>query len=213
MLGRHATQADLPQRQPPFAVGRRRQIGVPFGVPTFLFRGLWLRAANGIYWRRGARRAGTALVDWDRYFYPLDGLAHWNRAYGRKGFVQFQCALPEAQALAGLTQIMGAISEARVGSVVSVLKKFGPGGMGISFPMAGLTLAMDFPVAPSTMALLDRLDAVTLAHGGRFYLAKDARMAPETAHADPRMATWAARRDALGLRAAFRSVQSERLNL
>ncbi len=212
LLGRHAVPADLPSRRAPLETRHKRKLTVPFGVP-FLFRGLWLRALNGIFWRRGAKRAGHTLVDWDSYFYPLDGLQHWNRLYGRRGFVQFQCALPPDRAAKGLKALMDAIAAAQTGSVLSVLKRFGPQSGPMSFPMPGYTLALDFPVNDRSLALMDDLDAITLAHGGRFYLAKDARMRAETAQADPRALSFAEMRARTGLAGHFTSLQSERLGL
>jgi FAD/FMN-containing dehydrogenase len=40
--------------------------------------------------------------------------------------------------------------------------------------MRGYTLALDLPRKPDTKALLARLERITLDHGGRIYLAKDA---------------------------------------
>jgi FAD/FMN-containing dehydrogenase len=213
LLGRHATPADLPFGWHPFNVKRKRKLPVPFGAPPFVFRGLWLRALNGIYWRRGARRAGHALVDWDSYFYPLDALADWNRLYGREGFVQFQCALPDDTSAAGLAALMQAIAAAQTGSVLSVLKRFGPQSGPFSFPMPGYTLALDFPASDRSLALMRQLDDITLAHGGRFYLAKDARMPEAVAKADPRADAFAAMRKQSGLSEQFTSLQSERLGL
>lgn len=65
---------------------------------------------------------------------------------------------------------------------MSVLKTFGEResiGM-MSFPMPGVTLALDFPNrGEQTHKLFDRLDAIVAAAGGRLYVAKDARMPRE----------------------------------
>ncbi|WP_461425284.1 FAD-binding oxidoreductase [Gymnodinialimonas sp.] len=213
LLGDHAPPDALPRYQEPLEVKRKRKLPVPFGVPPFLFRGLWLRALNSIYWRRGAKRAGHKLVDWDSYFYPLDALANWNRLYGRNGFLQFQCALPMDTAGDGLTALMDEIAASQSGSVLSVLKRFGPQSGPFSFPMAGYTLALDFPANERSLALMERLDAITLAHNGRFYLAKDARMPEAVAKADTRAEAFAAMRAQAGLTDRFHSVQSQRLGL
>ncbi|MEX3014763.1 FAD-dependent oxidoreductase [Gymnodinialimonas hymeniacidonis] len=213
LLGRHATLEDLPSRWRPFDVRQKRKLPVPFGAPPFLFRGLWLRALTGIYWRRGAKRAGHALVDWDSYFYPLDALSNWNRLYGRNGFLQFQCALPEEASAAGLAELMDTIAASQTGSVLSVLKRFGSQSGHFSFPMPGYTLALDFPASERSLELMSRLDEITLAHGGRFYLAKDARMPEAVAKADPRAKAYAAMRKQAGLTDRFTSMQSERLGL
>lgn len=213
LLGDHASPDALRKRQDPLEVKRGGKLPVPFGAPPFVFRGLWLRALNGIYWRRGAKRAGHKIVDWDSYFYPLDALKNWNRLYGRKGFLQFQCALPMDTATEGLTALMTEIAASRSGSVLSVLKRFGPQSGPFSFPMSGYTLALDFPANERSLALMKRLDTITLAHKGRFYLAKDARMPEAVAKADARAEAFAAMRVQAGLTAQFTSVQSERLGL
>jgi FAD/FMN-containing dehydrogenase len=173
----------------------------------------WSVAAfNELYWRRA--KPGEALVDYDGYFYPLDALLEWNRIYGRAGFVQYQCVLPTAASEAGLTALLTRISQAGAGSFLSVLKMFGPQDGVLSFPMAGFTLALDFPANAKTFALLDELDAVVADHGGRLYLAKDARMGADFFQKSyPRLDEFRALRARLDPGGKFWSVQSKRLGI
>jgi hypothetical protein len=216
MLGEHAVQDELPAslRARPFDAGRRRKLSVPFDAPPGILNGMTVRLFNHLYYRIGCRRAGEALVDWNSYFYPLDAILGWNRIYGRKGFMQFQCVLPPEQARTGLAALLEATSTAGHGSFLAVLKRFGSQESAFSFPMAGYTLALDFPVSAKALALMDKLDRITLEHGGRFYLAKDSRMKPETLKsADARTGAFIEMRRAAGRQTAFRSEQSERLGL
>jgi len=212
MLGEHATRAEIGARPP--VPPARRAPGVPLDAPGWLLNRLTVRAFNAAYYHWGAWRAGEGLVDWDAFFYPLDAVAGWNRIYGRRGFVQFQCALPAEAARDGLHALLAAIGASGEGSFLAVLKRFGAGRGGLSFPAEGVTLALDFRATPRALALLDRLDAIALDHGGRFYLAKDARMSAETfARAEPRLEGFRAARMRWGAAGRFASAQSERLGL
>ncbi|MDF2234594.1 FAD-binding oxidoreductase [Albimonas sp. CAU 1670] len=149
-------------------------------VPGFALNLLTMRAFNALYWAGGGRaeRAGPAYVDWGKCFHPLDAVLGWNRIYGRRGFVQFQCALPPETARAGLRAMLETTSAAGQGSFLAVLKALGPGreGATLSFPRRGWTLALDFPATPRAFFVIERLHRLTAEHGGRIYLAKDARM-------------------------------------
>ncbi len=216
MLGEHASAAELPKkhRRSPLVTPKKRKITLPIDLPGFALNSLTVGAFNALYYRNGRRNAGEGYVDWDTYFYPLDAILGWNRIYGRKGFTQFQCALPLEASEEGLRALLKAISSAGAGSFLAVLKRFGPQTSRFSFPMEGYTLALDFPVSPRTLRLLDRLDAITLDHGGRFYLAKDARMSAETLRrADPRVADFETMRRETGAAPRLASAQSERLAL
>ena len=148
-------------------------------------RARWRRTAarcSSLCYRRGRKRAraGGRPVHFDRFFFPLDRIEAWNRLYGRRGFVQYQCVLPRGESAAGLAALLERVAASGQGSFLGVLKLFGPAGEGLmSFPMEGYTLTLDFPVRSGTAALLDGLDEITHRHGGRVYLAKDARCAPE----------------------------------
>ena len=77
--------------------------------------------------------------------------------------------------------MMEKVSASRHASFLAVLKSMGPESGGVlSFPMPGLTLALDvqnFAFAPN---LLWELDDIVLRYGGRVYLAKDACMKRES---------------------------------
>ena len=216
MLGAHARADDLPAalRAQPFTTPRRPALALPVDLPSFALNRWSLRAFNALYYARGQRRAGPGLIDWSRYFYPLDAIGQWNRLYGRRGFVQFQCALPLDGGALGLQSLLARIEAAGTGSFLAVLKRFGPQQSAVAFPMEGYTLALDFPVNPRALALMTELDRITLDHGGRFYLAKDARLEGDLLkRADPRWARFAAMRRAEGLAGTFISAQSQRLDL
>jgi hypothetical protein len=193
---------------------RHRNITFPMNAPGFALNPLTVRAFNAAYFAMGNRKAGESIVDYDSFFYPLDAILKWNRLYGRRGFMQFQCVLPKDSARDGLTRLLTAITQSGQASFLSVLKRFGAQDSPISFPMEGYTLALDFPHNRKSLALMPELDAITLDHGGRFYMAKDSRVPAQTfAEADARAADFAAWRRDAGLAGAFASAQSERLNL
>ncbi len=175
MRGNHAPG---PVAQPP-AEPRGGRRTVPFVPPVSLVNRWSLRPFNTAYYHLHKRRAGRALQHYEPFFYPLDNLLEWNRIYGRRGFYQYQCAVPREGGEDAVAALLREIAASGQGSFLGVLKTFGqrmPLGM-LSFPMPGVTLALDFPnLGDPTLRLFDRLDAVVTSAGGRLYAAKDARM-------------------------------------
>jgi decaprenylphospho-beta-D-ribofuranose 2-oxidase len=160
----------------PLALQSRYRKQVPCYLPNLILNSWSVRAFNAIYYRRhGDRRA---VVDYDSFFYPLDSVEHWNRIYGRRGFLQYQAAFPAENSRAGLIGLLEAIAASRQASFLAVLKTFGPANQGLlSFPVAGSTLAVDLPnTGPAVMDLLNELDQIVIRHSGRVYLAKDVRL-------------------------------------
>lgn len=182
-LGEHACadDPDLPMGDPLRPASRRKK-RVPMDAPSWALNRLSVRAFNHLYFRAGQRAPESQLIDWDTYFYPLDAILEWNRIYGRRGFAQYQCALPLETSRDGLARMLDTIAAAGLGSFLAVLKRFGKGATNrpLSFPIEGYTLALDFPLSPAALTLMDRLDEITLAHDGRLYLAKDSRMTQRT---------------------------------
>jgi len=215
MLGEHAHADELPRtrRAAPFSVPKKPTRTMPVDLPRAALNRMTVKAFNALYYRNARAATGDKLVDWDSYFYPLDTILEWNRIYGARGFMQFQCVLPMDSARAGLDALLRAITTSGSGSFLSVLKRMGAEHGPFSFPLEGYTLALDFPFSPEAAKLMGRLDAITLDHGGRFYLAKDARMSAATLRrSDPRAETLAGMRRDGGM-TNFRSSQSERLCL
>jgi FAD/FMN-containing dehydrogenase len=172
----HARADALPAGQSTFAAARKRTLAVPFDLPSFTLNRISVAAFNELYFRQGAARAGhDRIVAADPYFFPLDAIAGWNRIYGARGFVQYQCVIPKASSRAAFAEILERVSRLGTPSFLAVLKLLGPGDGLMSFPMEGFTLALDFPVSVPMLALLDEIDKIVAAAGGRLYLAKDAR--------------------------------------
>lgn len=178
----HARPNELPPslQAAPLALASRRTPRVPFTLPNFALSRPSMKAFNEAYFR--IHRTRSFLGDCRSYFYPLDSIRDWNRGYGRRGVVQYQCVFPQQGARTGLIQILEILSASGSGAFLSVLKSMGPASAGLlSFPMQGQTLALDLPFTGHPIrALLARLDATVLEHGGRVYLAKDSCLSPES---------------------------------
>ncbi len=154
----------------------------PLDPPFALINGLSLRAFNLVYRTMALRPPPVKHVPWASFFYPLDRVADWNRAYGPRGLRQFQCVLPRGDAEAAIRAMLEASQMAGHGSFLTVLKSFGtmpPVGI-LSFARPGVTLTLDFPYrGAATDKLLAELDAITLDAGGAVNPYKDARMGAE----------------------------------
>jgi FAD/FMN-containing dehydrogenase len=158
----------------------RRGPTLPFALPAWAINRYAVKAFNSLYYRVHAARKGASLVSCDSFFYPLDAIGRWNLLYGRQGFLQYQCVIPESN-FAALEELLDRIARAGMGSFLAVLKRFGtapPAGI-LSFPRPGLTLALDFAMRGArTLELLGLLDKIVEENGGALYPAKDARMSP-----------------------------------
>ena len=216
MLGNEAAPSDLPagQAATPHRLPSRRKLTVPFDFPSWFLGPLFVRAFNTAYY--GLARNQESLVDFEKFFFPLDSIAHWNRIYGHRGFVQFQAYFPDATAEAGLRACLESISRSRQCSFLAVLKRSGPANdFLLSFLDLGYTLALDIPGPAKTLApLMAELDAILAAHRGKVYFAKDAFVSPSLIPAMyPRLDEFRRVQRALDPSGIVRSLLSTRLKL
>jgi len=174
MRGDHAPVSALKsgQAQAPLQIPRPRAKGVPVNVPQFVLNPLSVGLFNATFYRKHGDAQGV-IVDYDSYFYPLDGIHHWNRLYGKAGFAQYQATLP-LESGAGLVKLLERLAQSRRASFLAVLKRFGEASPGyLSHPMKGYTLTLDLPNRSGLIPFLHELDRILLDYGGRVYCAKD----------------------------------------
>ena len=184
--GDHARQADLPPALArPDKVRKfvpRQLARIPLTPPSGLLNPMSVGAINEFWYQKAPRRPQLARPHhMTGFFHPLDGIGEWNRFYGRRGFLQYQFVVPDDEGEV-VRHVIERLTKVKLAAFVNVLKRFGPGDPGpLSFPMPGWTLALDLLVGSEELGpLLDGFDELVLAAGGRLYLAKDSRLAPDT---------------------------------
>lgn len=177
IVGEHAEVNELNQEQKkfPLRLPKKKKISFPFNLPSWVLNKFTIKAFNFLYYGKNLKKEINNIIPYEPFFYPLDAILHWNRGYGKKGFVQYQFVVP-LNARQGLIEILNRISDKGMGSFLAVLKVFGNKETLIGFPMEGYTLALDFPVRDGLFEFLDELDTIVLKYGGRLYMSKDARM-------------------------------------
>jgi FAD/FMN-containing dehydrogenase len=159
------------------------KISIPVSLPLIVMNKYLIKAFNELYFHVCSRKKALyKKSDYEPFFYPLDSIGAWNRLYGRKGFYQFQCVIPERE---GIRKLLKKIVEAGTGSFLAVLKEFGtiPSEGMISFPKQGTTLALDFQNhGQKTVTMLLQFEKIVREYGGSIYPAKDAIMTREAFH-------------------------------
>ncbi len=166
-----------------FHPAKGQLLTVPFTAPNFMLNNFTMRAFNILYYEKNLRKVVRGLVHYEPFFYPLDAVGRWNRIYGTRGFMQYQCIVPYDDNYRAIRAIIEKIATSGLTPFLNVLKTFGnkksPGML--SFPRKGVTLAIDFPnQGQPTLNLLTEIDRMVLDSGGvAGYPAKDSRMSAE----------------------------------
>ncbi len=176
MRANHSNDGDLRLINKP-------KITVPDILPCSLINFFTVKAFNEVFYYGHNLKNQNTKIDYDKYFYPLDGVNNWNNVYGKNGFIQYQFVVPFDSAKVVIKEVLEYLQKHQYGSFLSVLKVFGdiksPGML--SFPRSGVTLAMDFPyIEEKTERIISHLDKLILDAGGALYPAKDALMSLDT---------------------------------
>jgi L-gulonolactone oxidase len=177
---------------------------LPFEFPSFALNRLSVAGFNEFYYRLHRLKQGKVRQHYSAFFYPLDAIHNWNRLYGSRGMLQYQCAIPWGNERVCMRALLDKIARSGQASFLAVIKTFGdrPSPGMLSFPRPGATLALDFPNrGPETLAVMSQLDDIVREVGGALYPAKDGRMPADmfklayprweafAAHKDPRMSS------------------------
>jgi NADP-dependent 3-hydroxy acid dehydrogenase YdfG len=178
LLGEHAKREDLKNTNDALSLHKKPFLNVPFYLPSFTLNSFFIKIFNFLFYAKNISKVQTSFIHYDPYFYPLDKINNWNRIYGKKGFVQYQFVLPKENSYEGVSKILKILAENNLGSFLAVLKLFGKSHENryLEFPIEGYTLAVDIKIDDALWDVLDKLDVIVTALGGKVYLTKDARM-------------------------------------
>lgn len=218
MTAHHAKPEELPRtlQQQPRKISKRSPIFIPFNCPNWMLNKFVAKSLQQFYWYKQTKKKPISFMPYQKYFYPLDKIQHWNRFYGKKGFIQYQCVIPTHNANNAYQQILKLLQVSSYPSFLGVFKKFGKENSGmLSFPTEGFTLALDIPILDQGLfPVLTQLDEIVLAAKGRVYLAKDARLTPDAfRQMYPRYLEWQKIKKQLDPEHIFSSSLSRRLDL
>jgi FAD/FMN-containing dehydrogenase len=209
MAGRWATPDEVGGKPP----SETTEHSLPFELPNWALNPITASAFNSVYYWNHLRRHKKRFVAPDPFFYPLDAVLHWNRAYGQRGFTQYQCVLPRAAGPGAVREFLLCLTKLGCASPLCVIKDCGPQGKGVlSFPMEGTSIAVDMAVSADIQRFVDRLNELVIAAGGRIYLTKDRFTRAEHFRAmEPRLEVFLAAREKWDPARKLRSAQSVRL--
>ncbi|MCB9203094.1 MAG: FAD-binding oxidoreductase [Flavobacteriales bacterium] len=182
MRGEHARVNELPvkYKQNPLKLKEKKKLTIPFFFPNFVLNSLTVKIFNFLFYNKQRVKHLKNFIDYDTFYYPLDAMLHWNRIYGKKGFIQYQFVIPKETGKEGMQEVLETIANSGEGSFLAVLKLFGKNNPEAynSFPMEGYTLALDFKINKKLPDLVKKLDEIVEKYQGRIYRTKDSMSKP-----------------------------------
>lgn len=213
VLGRSILTSGLPTE---WAVKKDfKSTAIPAIPLQGFFRRPFLQMVNSMYFRSAKDQSAETLKSFFDFNFPLDKINNWNMFFGGKGFVQYQCVIPTAKSAEGVKKILQLIRTTGVAPFLVSLKKMGVSNRNhLSFPLQGMSLAIDIKWDMQTAKFIKKADELVLESGGRVYLAKDAHLDRQTFQMYyPRGEEFLTVRKKYGVSQKFSSSQSRRLGL
>ena len=170
-LGNHSDDKD-------FVIEKFKPLNLPMKLGSFIINKYTMNIFNKIYYKKNSiNNENKSLIDINNFFYPLDKIKNWNLVYGNKGFIQYQFVIPKKNSILNIKKIFKTVNDHNEFSSLAVLKLLGKNNNNyLSFPMEGLTVALDFKLSNSIIKLIKFLDEMIVDMNGKIYLAKDALM-------------------------------------
>jgi len=170
-LGNHADDKE-------FIIEEFKPLNLPMKLGSLIINKYTINLFNKIYYKKNCiNNENKSFIDINNFFYPLDKIKNWNLVYGNRGFIQYQFVIPKEKSIFNLKKILKTINDNNEFSTLAVLKLLGKKNNNyLSFPIEGLTLALDFKLSNSILKLIKFLDEMIVDMNGKIYLAKDALM-------------------------------------
>lgn len=161
-----------------FGCRKSKSLTVPFYTSSALINRASILAFNKLYYHVNKHKAPSFYTSVEQFFFPLDAVKRWNRLYGRKGFIQYQFVIPDTEMIT-LHKIINYLKRTKTYSPLAVIKLCGDEEVmkgSLSFCRKGISVALDFKYSQRLLEVLESVDDMVAAAGGRVYLAKDSRL-------------------------------------
>ena len=85
------------------------QISIPFNSPLPLINKLTIKILNSLYFLLNKNKP-VHNTHYEPFFFPLDKIRNWNRAYGKNGFIQYQFLLPKENSKEGIKKFLTSLT-------------------------------------------------------------------------------------------------------
>ena len=194
---------------------RRKHLQVPSFLSTIPMSKLSTWVLNQAI-RARVKYFSDKNVDMDRFFFPQDSLGAWNRLFGNRGFIDYQCCIPIENVTEFFNKLHAMLKKHSIGCFLVAIKRFrsscNPNPL--TFALDGISVALDLPIRSDTNVHLSELDELVVHFGGRVNLVKDARLSQRSfVQMYPRASEWLEVKHRVDPNRLLRSKLSSRLGL